>query len=220
MEELGRREIRALLRQAQDDPSGGDGEGDGAGMDEHDWDGAGEATPEQVQARAQEIDRALRQGEMLAKKRGDGAGNSDGIIGDLLAPKVDWREQLRDFVREQCQGRDESTWRRPNRRYMAQDIYMPSSISERVGELVVGFDTSGSCFSGTVIQKFVAELPAVGSEKANYLKANQFDVTAPDGSQYRIIPGNIATGTPDQWVTTSPPITNQHRSHNSTAEDR
>lgn len=49
-------------------------------------------------------------------------------------------------------------------------------------------------------EKFVAELPAVGSEQANYLRSNQFDVTAPDGSQYRIVPGNAAKGTPDQWV--------------------
>ena len=150
-----------LMQQAQDDPSGGSGDGDGAGMDEHDWEGASEATPEQVQARAQEIDRALRQGEMLAKKRGQGAGNSDGIIGDLLAPKVDWREQLRDFVREQCQGRDESTWRRPNRRYMAGGDYMPSAISETIGPIVVGFDTSGSCFDSGTVTRFVSELQAV-----------------------------------------------------------
>lgn len=136
---------------------GGDGDGKGdAGLDGHDWENS-EVTEEQ----AREIDRALRQGEMLARKRGNGAGNADGVIGDLLAPKVDWRDQLREFVQEQCQGRDESTWRKPNRRYLSSDVYMPSAISETIGPLVIGLDTSGSCFSGDTVTRFVSELKSV-----------------------------------------------------------
>jgi len=74
---------------------------------------------------------------------------------------VDWRQQLREFVQEQCQGRDESTWRKPNRRYIGDDVYMPSMISETMGELVVGMDTSGSCFDGTVISAFASEMKAI-----------------------------------------------------------
>ncbi len=145
-----------------DKPKGkGGGDGDSAGLDSHDWDGASEGTAEEQQARAQEIDRALRQGEMLAKKRGNGQGNSDGVIGDLLQPKIDWREQLREFVQAQCQGRDESTWRRPNRRYLGDGVYMPSCISETVGPLVLGFDTSGSCFDSGTVTRFVSELQAI-----------------------------------------------------------
>lgn len=136
---------------------GGSGGGDGdGGLDGHEWEDA-----ELSDAQAQEIDRALRQGEMLARKRGNGTGNQDGVIGDLLAPKVDWREQLREFVQEQCQGRDESSWRKPSRRYLSSDIYMPSAISETMGPLVVGIDTSGSCFSGDTVTRFVSELKAV-----------------------------------------------------------
>lgn len=133
----------------------------GDGMDSHDWEGAQEVPADVQGARAKEIDRALRQGEMLAKKRGQGSGNSDGIIGDLLAPQVDWREQLRQFVSEQCQGRDESTWRRPNKRYIGDGTYMPSSISESVGPLVLGIDTSGSCFDSGTVTRFVSELQAI-----------------------------------------------------------
>jgi predicted metal-dependent peptidase len=139
----------------------GDGAGDGETMDSHDWEAAQEVPKEVQEARAQEIDRALRQGEMLAKKMGKGAGNSDGVIGELLKPKVDWREQLREFVQQQCAGRDESTWRRPNRRYLGDNVYMPSSISESVGPLVIGFDTSGSCFDSGTVTRFVSELQAI-----------------------------------------------------------
>lgn len=138
----------------------GSGGGDG-GMDSHDWEAAQDVPKEVQEARAQEIDRALRQGEMLAKKRGNGAGNSDSVIGELLKPKVDWREQLREFVQQQCAGRDESTWRRPNRRYLGDNVYMPSSISESVGPLVIGFDTSGSCFDSGTVTRFVSELQAI-----------------------------------------------------------
>lgn len=147
-----------LLQQQKDNPSKPQ---PGDGMDSHDWDGAQEVPADVQEARAKEIDRALRQGEMLARKRGQGAGNSDGIIGDLLAPKVDWREQLRQFVSEQCQGRDESTWRRPNKRYIGDGTYMPSSISESVGPLVLGIDTSGSCFDSGTVTRFVSELQAI-----------------------------------------------------------
>lgn len=137
----------------------GQGQGQGEGMDDHDW--SEEPDEKSEQERAVEIDRALRQGEMLAKKRGDGTGNSSAMVGELLAPRVDWKSQLREFIQETCQGRDESTWKRPNRRFIGDDIYMPSMHSERIGELVVGWDTSGSCFTGTVIDRVASELAAI-----------------------------------------------------------
>lgn len=148
----------------QQEQSGGDGEGEDegeGGFDEHDFDGASDASDDLENARAQEMSRALRQGEMLARRRrGKGAGGTDALIEDLLAPKVDWREQLREFVREICQGRDESTWSRPNRRYIGAGMYMPGMYSEKMGDLVVGFDTSGSCFEKGTVTRFVSELKA------------------------------------------------------------
>jgi len=142
---------------------GGNGEGDegeGSGFDSHDFEGAG-VDAQTEQARATQINRALRQGEMLARRRrGAGKGSSHAVIEDLLTPKVAWQDELREFVREVCQGRDESTWARPNRRYLSSDIYMPSMYSEKMGDIVVGFDVSGSCFSSDVLTRFVSELKA------------------------------------------------------------
>lgn len=139
----------------------GGGQG-GDGMDEHDWDGAEDGNSEETQRRAEEIQRAIRQGEMLRKKlAGKGAGAQDGIFGDILAPKVDWRKALRDFVQETCAGRDEATWRRPNRRFLSDDVYMPSMQGVTLNELVVGFDTSGSVFGGDEMTRFVSELSVI-----------------------------------------------------------
>jgi predicted metal-dependent peptidase len=83
------------------------------------------------------------------------------MFGDLLTPKIDWRKVLRDFVTETCAGRDESTWRRPNRRYLAEDIYMPSIVGTTMTELVIGFDTSGSVFGGVEMTRFVSEISSI-----------------------------------------------------------
>ena len=145
-----------LKQQMQDEGGSGGGEG----MDEHDWDGNeanGDAAKEQEQAN--EIQRAIRQGEIMRKKMaGKGAGSSDGVFGDLLNPKVDWRKLLREFVTEYCAGRDESSWRRPNRRYLSQDIYMPTMVGTTMTRLVVGIDTSGSVFNSPEMDQFASEL--------------------------------------------------------------
>lgn len=149
----------------QNPPPDGGGQGDGAGeggMDSHDWDGAAERDDATQEAQSREIERAIRQGEMLRKRlAGKGAGNQDGAFGDLLKPCVDWRKVLREFIQETCQGRDESSWRRPNRRYLADDIYMPSMLGVTMTELVIGFDTSGSIFGGGEMTRFVSEITAI-----------------------------------------------------------
>jgi len=141
----------------EDDDNGGGGN---EGMDEHDFDGAGDLPTEQEME--DEIGRAIRQGEMIRKQRGkDGTGGADGMFGDLLAPKIDWRKALREFVTETCSGRDESSWARPNRRFLADDVYMPSMMGVTLRELVVGFDTSGSIFGGSEMTRFVTELTSI-----------------------------------------------------------
>lgn len=143
------------------DEQGGSGAGDG--MDDHDWDGnESNGDPAKEQEQANEIQRAIRQGELLRKKlAGKGAGGEDGVFGDLLAPKIDWRKVLREFVTETCSGRDESSWRKPNRRYLSQDIYMPTMVGTTMTELVVGFDTSGSVFNSPEMDRFASELRSI-----------------------------------------------------------
>ena len=124
---------------APQNPANGDG--DGGGFDDHDWDGATELSPDEKRELAREIDEAIRQGALIAGKVGSGGDRS---LDELLQPQIDWREVLREFVQTTCAGNDYSTWQRPNRRYVSSGYYMPSGISEQVGELVIAVDTSGS----------------------------------------------------------------------------
>ena len=148
------KEVFDLLEESGDDDDGGSG---GTGFDDHDWEGAKEMSEAEQNELAKEIDEALRQGATLAGKMGSG-GNRD--IGELLTPKKDWRELLRDYVSTTCSGKDYSTWKKPNRRYIGMDILMPSSISESMGEIVVAIDTSGS-IGQRELDNFLTEIKGI-----------------------------------------------------------
>lgn len=129
----------------------------GQGFDEHDWDSADEMSEEEKQQLARDVDQALRQGALLAGKM---SGNVPREISEAMEAKVNWREVLRDFVNSICADKDNSTWRRPNRRWVDQDVYMPSAIGEAVGRIVVGIDTSGSIGQAEIGQ-FLGELLSI-----------------------------------------------------------
>ena len=141
-----------LIHQSDD----GDGDGDGE-MDEHDWKGAQDLSDEEKGALARDIDEAIRQGALAAGKMG---GTDSRDLEALLKPQVDWREVLREFISTTCAGNDYSTWARPNRRLMSQGVYMPSGISQSVGELVVAIDTSGSINKRT-LTAFLSEVKSI-----------------------------------------------------------
>jgi predicted metal-dependent peptidase len=152
------KQVYDVLQQEQQDGKGKAGEsGDGAGLDAHDWEGAQEMSEEEGKALAREIDEAIRQGALVAGKLGSG-GLRD--MEELLKTKIDWREALREFVSTTCQGNDYSTWRRPNRRFISSGHYLPSAISERVEELVIAIDTSGS-IGRNELSQFLGEVAGI-----------------------------------------------------------
>jgi predicted metal-dependent peptidase len=126
-------------------------------FDSHDWDGAKELSPQEKNDLARDIDEAIRQGALIAGKTGSGG---DRDLVDLLKPQIDWREVLREFVVTTCSGNDYSTWQRPNRRYVSAGVYMPSGISESIGELVIAIDTSGS-IGQAELSRFLTEVKEI-----------------------------------------------------------
>ena len=138
--------------------------GGGGGFDDHDWDGAKEMTEEEKKTLEREIDQAIRQGVMAHEKaHGKGAGGIGREIDEHLQPKINWREELREYVKATCHNKDTSSWRRVNRRYLSSGTYMPSMIGEKVGHIVVGIDTSGS-IGGKELDEFLAEVKGVAEE--------------------------------------------------------
>ena len=146
--------------------SSSDGDGDGqtddssGGLDEHDWDDAQTLSQEEKDDLSREIDSALREGSMLAGKM---KGRVPRGIEELLHPKVDWKEALREFIKTATRGGDQSTWRRPNRRYLASGIVMPSAETYRAECFAIGIDTSGS-IGGPELGRFLGELKSICDE--------------------------------------------------------
>ena len=140
-----------------DDDEEGGGQGGQQPFDQHDWEGAEELTPDEKRELAKDIDEAIRQGALIAGKLGSGG---DRDLAELLQPQVDWKEVLRDFITETCAGSDYATYRRPNRRYIGMDIIMPSGVSEKVEELVLAIDTSGS-IGQSELSVFLSEVGSV-----------------------------------------------------------
>lgn len=174
------KQVFDLLMRETGGSDGGDGKGSGGsqpqgkgqgqasqeqgcpdnGLDQHDWEGAaslGEKEEEKLKA---EIDHALREGATLAGKM---KGEMPRGIDELLHPKVDWREALRDFVKLYAAGHDFSTWRRPNRKYVGIDLIMPSTIGVKPGTIAVGIDTSGS-IGGPMLAQFLGELKMIAED--------------------------------------------------------
>ena len=155
------KQVFDLLKQEHGGKGGGSGEG--GGLDEHDWEGAGDLSDEEKKALEKEIDRAIRQGVLAEKRVGTGAGGRSLELEDLLNPQVNWREVLREYVKSICSGKDASSWRKVNRRFLSSDTYMPTLVSEKVGHLVVAVDTSGS-IGGRELSNFLSEVKAIADE--------------------------------------------------------
>lgn len=131
---------------------------DDSEFDEHDWESYIEGlSDEERKNLSNKIDRCLREGGMLAGRMG---GKIPRQIGDLLEPKVDWRDVLREFVSSTTRGNDEYTWRKMNKRYLANDYYLPSMENNSIGEVVVAIDTSGS-IGEQQLNEFATELASI-----------------------------------------------------------
>ena len=156
-------EVFNLLKKEHGGGGKGEGRGEGSGgkkaggdgipknFDEHDFDSL---TKEERKELADEVENAVRQGALLAGKEG---GDVNRSFKDLMTPVVDWREQLREFTSAVTTGRDYSTWRRPNRRWLHQDVYMPSLVSETIDSVAVVVDTSGS-LTTELLSTFMSEI--------------------------------------------------------------
>jgi predicted metal-dependent peptidase len=150
------KQIFDALREEQQQQGGNPKPGDdGTGIDSHDWEGAEEMTAEEKQQLERDIDEAVRQGALAASKTGT-AGTID--YSELLKPQIDWRQVLREFIKQTCAGNDYSTYARPNRRYRSAGIYMPTGVSQQVGELIVAQDMSGSTGMGAMRSVFQTEV--------------------------------------------------------------
>lgn len=125
-------------------------------LDEHDFANSGK-TPKELEEMKQKVENALKEGSILAGKFG---GKIPRAIEELFEPKIDWRDVLREFIQSAIKGSDEYTWRKFNKRMMANDLYLPSMENETIGELVLAIDTSAS-IGEKELAEFGSEIVAI-----------------------------------------------------------
>ena len=160
------REIYKLLKSkkggggggGKPDKEGEKGSGSGGGeyeFDKHDF--GKPMTQEEAKEMDGKIDRAIREGALLAGRLGIDLPRA---ISDMLNPVIDWKKELAEFVTSSCKGKDEYTWRKFNRRLISNDIYLPTVENETIGEVVVAIDTSGS-IGQEQLNEFASELVSI-----------------------------------------------------------
>ncbi len=106
----------------------------------------------------QELDIAVTQSLQRAAYMGSIPAGLERQLKQAWRPCMDWPELLRQFM-EEC-ARNDYTWTTPNRRYLYQDIYLPSRREACLECVVMAVDCSGSVDEPSLTM-FCSELSGV-----------------------------------------------------------
>lgn len=147
----------------EDDPEGGDGPGGfdivmspgaSTGQNPHT---AGQRNQQQWAveiAAAQTLETIRSQGKM--------PGSLKRMFKDLLEPEIPWTEHIRNICARRL-GSGNYNWKKPDRRFITRDLYMPSRSGNCAGWLVIWGDTSGS-IGQAELESYLAELGGIVEE--------------------------------------------------------
>lgn len=103
----------------------------------------------------------VAQAAQAAKMCGKLSSGLERLVTEVLQPQVDWRDVLRRFVAQRA--KIHTTFARPKRRFLGEDIYLPSKSGETLGELMVAVDCSGS-IGPRELAEFTAEIAAIHAD--------------------------------------------------------
>ena len=103
---------------------------------------------------------AVAQASQAAKERGELPGGLGRLVRDIVEPEVDWQDILREFLSRSLTARDDYSWTVPNRRFIANGLYLPSLRSASLGHVVIAIDTSGS-IDESQLASFAGELNGI-----------------------------------------------------------
>ena len=141
----------------------------------------GEDTPDDlIYGQDKEVQEAIDDILISAQHAAEGKGEAGNIpqeirryIEEMTNPTVAWDKILRGFF--QRLAKNSYTWLKPNRRYMSQDIIMPTLAGKKLSNGAVAIDVSGSV-SKDEFHGFVAEAHSILSKQSpDALDILQFD---------------------------------------------
>lgn len=93
------------------------------------------------------------------KSQGKMPGSLQRMFQNLLEPEVPWTEHIRALFARRV-GSGSYNWKRPDRRFIVRDIYLPSQSGFGAGWVVCWGDTSGS-ISQPELEKYMGELGGI-----------------------------------------------------------
>lgn len=102
-----------------------------------------ERTKEQAEQIEQAITEAIEQAGALAGVMGASLPRA---FAEASKPEVNWVEEVAQFFSEFTRGVEEYSWRRYDRRRLADDALAPSRFDERIKQIIFAVDASGSMF--------------------------------------------------------------------------
>ncbi len=133
---------------------------------------------------------SVTQAAQAAKMCGNCPGVIQRLVQDLIAPRLPWRDLVRNFLR--TLARDDYSWTRPNPRFAHTGFLLPSLRSERVQPIVVVIDTSGS-ISQDDLTVFASESQACLDEAQTEEIVVLYCDTRINGDPVRFRPGDRVT---------------------------
>tara|TARA_R100001594_G_scaffold82790_2_gene117302 strand:+ start:544 stop:1917 length:1374 start_codon:yes stop_codon:yes gene_type:complete len=101
-----------------------------------------ELSEAETERKLEELRVDVVQSEMRAKARGTGGSDFAKDLKGYVKDKVDWREKLLNLAQDSIAS--DFTWNYPNRRYIAEGMYLPSQDKDQLNTLVIGVDQSSS----------------------------------------------------------------------------
>lgn len=110
--------------------------------------------------------------QIMERTQGHLPAHIQGIIEKLRKPELPWRDLLRQFVTS-CYG-GSRRWLPPERRYVGRGIYLPSFRNDKLSNVVVAMDISGSMEwnLSQVFGELVSLLKSFGSYSLDILQCD------------------------------------------------
>lgn len=144
-----------LPDQDKDKESGSGPSGGGGSLDDVQDAGKDQAEIEQKSA---EMKVKVVQAQNAAKMAGKLSQNIQRLVKAYTKTNTDWRQVLRQFITQRAKV--ELTYAKPKRRFLADDLYLPSLSGEKMGAVVIAIDCSGSICSD-LLNKFAGEVKGI-----------------------------------------------------------
>jgi predicted metal-dependent peptidase len=146
--------VYALLPKEDEQKTAGN-MGQGGSMDEVESD---DLTQAEANQKSEEMRVKVIQAKNAAKTCGKFSAGLERLVNDLTRPRIDWRTVLRRFLSDRAKV--DLSYAKPKRRFMADDVNLPSLLGEQLGEIVIAVDCSGS-IDDKLLNEFGTEISSI-----------------------------------------------------------